>query len=370
MNPARPPRRASHGPIGLVVMGILTLSGCDGPSATTRPTSAAQPDRTSQPAAIATQPGGDAPASPSVNPARGSLVQTIQQWTFISPRGRLITTPNYRLFTTLPDGFILQRLPRFAETALAHYSTAFGPLPRPTQPMETYFLATRQQWARMTQHLMGKQAELFLRIQRGGYASNAKGVFFEIGRSDSFSLMAHEGWHQYVQATFKEPLPIWLDEGLATTMEGFQWGNAGADEPIFVPELNRERLEMLRTAVSRKKLLSLPDLLNTSPQQQLVKSDEGTLIYYAQVWALALYLQRGDNGRHSQQLSALLQDAARGDLGRMVAASFDQRGAMLALQGRRGPLVYQTYFDKDLAVADKSYQQFIRQLATPGAASR
>lgn len=278
----------------------------------------------------------------------------------------MIQTPSYRIFTTLPDGYILQRLPRFAETALAHYTTAFGPLPNPSRPMETYFLATRPQWARMTQHLMGRQAELFLRIQRGGYASEAKGVFFEIGPSDSFSLMAHEGWHQYVQATFKEPLPIWLDEGIATTMEGFRWTNPGADHPVFIADRNRERFGMLRDAAARKKLLSLPDLLNTSPQQQLVKSDEGTLIYYAQVWALTLYLTKGNDGAHRNQLTSLLQDAARGDLSRMVSGTFDARGAALSIQSRRGPLVYQTYFDRDLTKADESYQQFIRQLVAPG----
>jgi hypothetical protein len=278
----------------------------------------------------------------------------------------MIQTPNYRIFTTLPDGYILQRLPRFAESALAHYTTAFGPLPSPTQPMETYFLASRPQWARMTQHLMGRQAELFLRIQRGGYASEAKGVFFEIGPSDSFSLMAHEGWHQYVQATFKEPLPIWLDEGIATTMEGFRWANASADQPVFIADQNRERFVTLRDAAARKKLLSLADLLNTSPQQQLVKSDEGTLIYYAQVWALVLYLQKGEGGVHRQQLTSLLQDAARGDLGRMVAGTFDARGASLSIQSRRGPLVFQTYFNRDLSKADEEYQRFIRQLVSPG----
>jgi len=352
--------------VALALSCSIFLAGCGGDASGVRPASPAAPSSTgpARGAALAASSAAQASTSKPIAP-RGDLVLSVQQWTFLASSGRLITTPNYRMFTTLPEGFIVQRLPRFAESALAHYTTTFGPLPRPPQQMETYFLASRPQWARMTQHLMGRQAELFLRIQRGGYASEAKGVFFEIGPSDSFSLMAHEGWHQYVQATFKQPLPIWLDEGLATTMEGFRWGNAAADEPVFLPGQNRERFDMLRTAHARRKLLSLPDLLNTSPQQQLVKSDEGTLIYYAQVWALALYLSQGEDGRHRNQLTSLLQDAARGDLGRMVAATFDERGAMLSVQGRRGPLIYQTYFDKDLVAADQAYQQFIRQLVTP-----
>jgi hypothetical protein len=81
-------------------------------------------------------------------------------------------------------------------------------------------------------------------------------------------------------------------------------------------------------------------------------------------------LLQGEDGRHRAQLTSLLQDAARGDLGRMVAATFDERGALLSVQGRRGPLIYQTYFDKDLAAADGAYQQFIGQLCAPGARSR
>lgn len=345
----------------LLAATLLTLRGCgDAPGTrTVAPGGNAAPTNRSAPI-------GSTSSDVAASPARANSVVAIQQWTFVSPSGRMIQTPNYRIFTTLPDGYILQRLPRFAESALAHYTTAFGPLPSPTQPMETYFLASRPQWARMTQHLMGRQAELFLRIQRGGYASEAKGVFFEIGPSDSFSLMAHEGWHQYVQATFKEPLPIWLDEGIATTMEGFRWANASADQPVFIADQNRERFVTLRDAAARKKLLSLADLLNTSPQQQLVKSDEGTLIYYAQVWALVLYLQKGEGGVHRQQLTSLLQDAARGDLGRMVAGTFDARGASLSIQSRRGPLVFQTYFNRDLSKADEEYQRFIRQLVSPG----
>ena len=102
-----------------------------------------------------------------------------EPWSFIDSSGQVFSTRHFRIFTTATSGIILDRLPSFTESSLARYSTSITDLPAPARQLDTYFLATRAQWARMTQSLMGKEAENLLRIQRGGFAHDGQ----EIGRA-------------------------------------------------------------------------------------------------------------------------------------------------------------------------------------------
>ncbi|MFA6043970.1 MAG: hypothetical protein WC718_03205, partial [Phycisphaerales bacterium] len=165
------------------------------------------------PQAATASPGAAAPAG----------VVSTEAWTLEGKTGQLITTPHYRIFTTIDKPYILDRLPLFMEAALANYTTSLEDLPAPRQPLETYLLATRPQWTRVTQRVMADQAEVYLRIQRGGFAAGGKAILYDIGPRDTFAIAAHEGWHQYSQSTFRTPLPTSLEEGLATYMEGFRW---------------------------------------------------------------------------------------------------------------------------------------------------
>src|SRR5690606_28941593 len=136
---------------------------------------------------------------------------------------------------------------------------------------------------------------------------------------DTLAIAAHEGWHQYTQQTFKHQLPVWLEEGIATYMEGFRRNDDGV--LVFTPAANRERQETLRRAVRRGHLIPLNDLLTRTPQSFLGSSKETLLVYYAQVWALTNFLAEGENGRYRAALAEVLTDAAEGRLVGRLAAS-------------------------------------------------
>src|SRR5262245_32519300 len=152
-----------------------------------------------------TAPPKPAPAMLTARtPAR---VISTETWTFGNEQGRVVRTDSYRLFTTQSDSVLNSRLPTFMEEALQAYTGSLGNLPRPPVPLDTYLMANRPQWTRLTQSLMGKQADIYLKIQRGGFTAQGKAVLYDIGTHDTFSLIAHEGWHQYTQRTFRQPLP-------------------------------------------------------------------------------------------------------------------------------------------------------------------
>ncbi len=287
-----------------------------------------------------------------------------QPWTFETFPGEVIETPTYRILTTVKPGLMLDRLPAFVEGAVAAYTRSFGVLPAPREKLETYVMATRPQWARLTQSLMRERASVYLRIQRGGYAADGRGVYFDIGLQDTLAIAAHEGWHQYTQTTFRERLPIWLEEGIAAYMEGYRWDTL-QDRAAFLGWANVERYDALRSAREEGKLMPLEALLVSEPSTLLDRAGSDPLVYYAQVWALVHWLREGDGGGHRGAFEQLLSDAATGQMGSRVV----QQGPAGVGRDRRSrsTATFQAYFDDDLSAASNAYRQFIERVTRPGA---
>lgn len=328
----------------------------------------------------------------------GPSVESIEPWSFAGSAGVLVQTRHYRVYSTLTDPVLMDRLPGFLEQALEHYRTAFAPagsnerLPAPPSPikLETYVLRTRSQWEDFTRSLAGPSASTLLRIPppRGGYAWGGKGVFYGLGESgepdrDSihaddhgmFALAAHEGWHQYTQRTFAQPLPAWLEEGLATCMEGSEWvGSAGESVGVrFASSRNPPRLETLRKLARSGKLLRLEELLDTSPSSFLLDGrDDEALEYYAQAWAICRWIDSAPAMRAS--LWQLLKDAQAGTLSQAVTTAAERQAAAQASQPnsrkvsslllRRGPAVFVTYFGNDIDTHERDYRAFVERLVT------
>src|SRR4030042_1251901 len=93
------------------------------------------------------------------------------------------------------------------------------------EPIETkteftiYLFADRRQWEDFTNNFAGEQAEIFRLIKAGAYCHNGTCVAYDIGSERTFSVLAHEGWHQFSSRHFKFRLPSWLDEGVAMLFE-------------------------------------------------------------------------------------------------------------------------------------------------------
>jgi hypothetical protein len=288
-------------------------------------------------------------------------------WQFGEHTGLLITTPNHRIYTTIESERILDRLPLFYERALEHYTTAITKLPKPPSPLDTYLFQTRTQWQTKTEQILPDQAGMFSNLGRGGFTTRGTAVLYYIDRRestrDTFAIAAHEGWHQYTQKTFKHQLPIWLEEGVATYMEGYRRDDEGFTE--FVPTENRERRWALIDAVRNRRLIPLDDLLTRTPQSFLNNSKDSLLTYYSQVWALTRFLVEGENGRYRQALATVLNDAAEGRLvGRMVTSTVTSgtRRMGSGAPNRVGPAVVQEYFNRDLSEFEEQYLAFIDQL--------
>lgn len=300
-----------------------------------------------------------------------AVVIDSQRWSFEGSPGRIDTTPSFRIYTTGAPNATTDRLPIFLEAALGRYTTALGDLPRPSSRLETYMMGTRAEWERLTQRTMGDNADTYLRIVRGGYAARGRGVYFNIGPRDSFLIAAHEGWHQYTQSTFKQPLPVWLEEGVAVYMEGFRWNPASPDRPEFLPWSNPERFDHLRDAANAGRLLTLGQLVSTTPQQQMRRGSDDILTYYAQLWALVHFLSAGENAHHAPSLAAILSDAARGRMTRTMAPRLGAARAGRAVSARVGPDALLAYFAESIDTPtlrdlESRYEAYVWEIVRTG----
>lgn len=331
----------------LIVAVAALLGGC-----------ASTPDR-----------AGDSVSTPPTSDI-GRFVADRQPWSFRGVAGHEYRTPNSIIRTTSTDRKILERLPPFVELSILHYQSDLVRLPRPKKTIETYFFESRNQWASMTEALMGDLAPVYLSIERGGYAYNHIGVFFDLGPRDSFVICAHEGWHQYAHSTFEGPMPVWLDEGVACVMEGFKWDAQFPDHPRFHPWANVERFDQLRRAASSDTLMPVHSLLTLRPQDLIERgsssgsSQPAALVYYAQVWALVHFLREGENGAYRDGFESLLQDCATDSLrDRLDGADLRQFNSR-----RTGARTLLAYMPEGMTLSrlDAQYQRFIRRIVGVG----
>ena len=302
------------------------------------------------------------------------LVLSIEPWdppVDVGPDGQLVTTPHYRLHSTLEDGWLSEKIPAFLETALLHYRSAITDLPVPAEPLETYVLGERRQWQAFTRKILPGESGLYLSLGKGGYTTEGLAVLYDIGRWDTLCITAHEGWHQYCQNNFKEMLPAWIDEGIATYMEGCRFDRS-SDVATFLPWRNFERFNELRNCYRRGMMYPLFDLITRSPQYFLEEGQEHLLSYYAQVWVLTHFLMEGEGGRHRAGLERLLQDAQKGKLGETLVNSPRleeiprRRRTSRAMRGMAEVLVY---FDTTIEELESGFRDFIELVVARGSGS-
>ena len=310
------------------------------------------------------------PAAVSVETRRAEPL--IEEWKFGEKPGECIDVGTHRIHSTLRDPMIRDRIQIFLPTALDHYRSAIIPLPAPDGPIEVYLFGTRSDWIAYTRERLPQEASMYERLGRGGYTIEGDAVLYDIGRWDTFTIAAHEGWHAYTQRVFRHPLPVWLEEGIACYMEGVR-GNPNGAPPTFVPWRNFERFGELRDVVARERFVSLADLIQGTPHDYLRDGRNTLLGYYAQTWALVHFLMEGEGGRYRAGLERLLGDAVEGRISSTIAASSragSRNERRMAIGRQVGPAVLREYFNEDLAAISAEYEAFVNALVRRGNGER
>ncbi len=286
-------------------------------------------------------------ASPSVHP-----------WTDAGFNGRKITTDHFHIFSTLRDHEFEAALPRFLESCYTRYRETLPVDNAPAKKLTTYIFGTRAEWADFTRRQYPERFDIYARIESGGFTENDTAVTFLVTRAGALATLAHEGWHQFLGAECQTFVPPWLNEGLAAYHEAVSFGSNGPD---FSPRHNTFRMNTLREAIQRRRILTLREVLT---------ADVGTIIrregnraaqeYYAQAWALITFLRHGNQQRHRPAFDRMMRDVADGTFdARVGSAVLRHRGADLSFS----EAVLPTYFSANVDELARAYHAHLFYVA-------
>ena len=291
-------------------------------------------------------------------------LKSVEVWENEYGPGLKLTTVHYEIFTTLLEPLMLSQVPGFVESAYRGYQ---GQLPEPietTTKFTVYLFADRQQWEDFTKTFAGRQAALFCKIKAGAYYLNGACVTYNIGRERTFSVLGHEGWHQFNSRHFKFRLPSWLDEGVAML---FEVSRSEQGLFYFEPGRNMYRLGALKKTLIKNKMIPLKELIAMNPGEVLTTNEtEALMAFYSQSYALVRFLREEGYGKRLRNYHRLLLDGLRGDwplseIGKKIAAD---RNIPLTVRWNRAisPLLFKHYIDDDFEEIEKEYVAFCKKI--------
>jgi hypothetical protein len=279
-------------------------------------------------------------------------------WQYRENPGRTLETRHYAIHTTISDDQFLDKLAQVMEGALAQYRQLAPGLPENDRPMDCYVFASRPEWIAFTKEHTGYDAPVYLRINRGGYTRGDWFVAYYIEPSSTFSVAAHEGWHQYVARNFKNHLPPFLEEGVATQFESIRWEGG---LPRWNVHYNANRAQRLRQTIDGKDMWPLEQLVTMHAGDVVGSSGEKIEAFYAQDWAFVRFAWDAENGKYRPAFQHLLADAAAGTMYNPLKGAMPQQ--LAAWNPRLVKPILEHYFGMDFADLDKAYQAYLRVLA-------
>jgi hypothetical protein len=276
----------------------------------------------------------------------------------LGPDVKIVRTPHYKIYSTITDRpDLLDHMAQLMEGANAMYRQMAPGLPDTGQPLQCYLFATRPQWDDFTAEHTGLDANVYLKINRGGYTVHDWYVAYYIGDIATYSVAAHEGWHQYVNRHFRGRLPPFLEEGLACMYENVEWSD---NLPRWNLSINSTRALSLRRAMDAGQTFPLDKLITLHAGEVVNMSGLHIEAFYAQDWAFARYLWEGENGKYRPALQRLLADTAAGTV---FDPTGSHRRSYLPWNPNGVRPMLEHYLGEDLSVTDSGFKQFMTKIA-------
>ncbi len=290
-------------------------------------------------------------------------VQSVANWDNPYGQGIIIKTSRYDIYTTMADALMLRQLPTFLESVNTEYRKSSGIKITSDSRYTVYVFDTREQWEAFSTEFTGELWPVYQKIDRGAYYTNGACVAYNIGRSDTLSMLAHEGWHQFSHRHFRYRLPAWLDEGLAMQFEGFQLHKG---RYVFAASLNSIRLSGLKRAIEEGPAPKFTDLLAANPAV-VIDGDPATAAsrinsYYSRLYAFIRFLEEYGGGIYKNQLHALIIDGCEGrwELSNELAAALVDRNSVLTTEINRelGARVFANYYGTKLKTMEDEFSSY------------
>jgi hypothetical protein len=290
-------------------------------------------------------------------------LKSVEVWQSEYGPGLKLTTAHYEIFTTLLEPLMLSQVPGFMESAYRGYNDQLAEPIETTTKFTIYLFAERKQWEDFTRAFTGPQAPMYCKIKSGAYYLNDACVAYNIGRERTFSVLGHEGWHQFNKKHFKFRLPSWIDEGIAMLFETSRYEQGLF---YFEPVQNVGRLGSLKVTLMKNQMIPLKELIAMNPGEALVTGDDTVMAFYSQSYALVRFLREDNYGKRLGDYHKLLEDGVKGkwpleEGGKRIA---EDRNIPLTVWWNRaiGRKLFEHYISDDLDQIEKEYLAFCRKI--------
>lgn len=279
--------------------------------------------------------------------------------------GLMIETQHYKIYTTLLEPLMLKQVPAFVEAVWKEYQSQ---LPIPVQGNDKftlYLFKDRQQWNAFSKEFTGPQWPIYSKIKKGAYYLNGACVAYNIGRTRTFSVIGHEGWHQFCSRYLKYRLPSWLDEGIAQLFEASEFENGNF---TFNPAKNYQKLGALKLAMQNKDMIPLRKLITLNPGEVVLWQDPDKAVsaFYAQSYALVRFLREEGYGKRLSNYHQMLLGALNGDwpLDEQESRIASDRNIPLTVEWNRyiAQKLFDIYMGQDIEQIEPEYYRFCAKL--------
>ncbi len=291
-------------------------------------------------------------------------LKSIKEWKNKYGPGLKLTTKHYEVYTTLLEPLMLSQVPGFMESAYRGYQDQLPEIIQTESKFTIYLFAQRQQWEEFTRVFTGQQAQIYCKIKSGAYYLNGACVAYNIGREKTFSVLGHEGWHQFNSRHFKFRLPSWLDEGVAMLFEVSRYEQGLF---YFEPGKNLYRLGALKQTLAGNRIIPLRRLITLNPGEVLATGQvEPVTAFYAQSYALVRFLREGEYGKRLRNYHQLLLDGLNGrwPLNSTIRRIAADRNIPLTVRWNRivGPQLFKIYVTDEFEQIQEEYVTFCKKI--------
>ncbi len=292
-------------------------------------------------------------------------VRKVEKWDNPYGEGLIIETQHYRVHTTMLEPLMLKQVPAFVEAAWKQYQNQ---LPEPVESKDKFILylfKDRSQWENFTKQFTGDQWPVYLKIKKGAYFLNGACVTYNIGRSRTFSVIGHEGWHQFCNRHLKYRLPSWLDEGIAQLFEQSKFDKGWF---VFTPAKNLQRLGALKLTLQNNQLIPLRELISLNPGEVVMweESDKAVMAFYAQAYALVRFLREEGYGKRLSNYHQMMLGALNGtwplDENEAKIASDRNIPLTIAWNKHIAQKLFNIYIGREIEQIEPEYQAFCRKI--------
>jgi hypothetical protein len=122
---------------------------------------------------------------------------------------------------------------------------------------------------------------------------------------ETWRVMQHEGFHQFVHAVIGGEFPIWVNEGMAEYFAEAEFTGDGYVMAMIPPE----RLRRIQKWIKEGHAISIREMMN---MPHALWNAQMSLINYDQAWSMIYFLAHGDGGKYQDALNGFIRDVAKG----------------------------------------------------------